>query len=60
MAAIDAYVPLVQLEAGGLAQFLETLSADQWQYPSACDLWTIRDVVAHLIWTADFYTAKIR
>jgi uncharacterized protein (TIGR03083 family) len=59
MAAIDAYVPLVHTEADGLAQFLDTLSADQWQRPSACDLWTIRDVVAHLIWAADFYTDAV-
>lgn len=59
MAAPDAYVPLVHTEADGLAQFLATLSADDWQRPSACDLWAIRDVVAHLIWAADFYTDAV-
>jgi uncharacterized protein (TIGR03083 family) len=59
MAALDAYVPLVHTEADGLAQFLATLSADDWQQPSACDLWTIRDLVAHLIWAADFYTDSV-
>jgi uncharacterized protein (TIGR03083 family) len=59
MAALDAYVPLVHTEADGLAQFLTTLSADDWQRPSACDLWAIRDVVAHLIWAADFYTDSV-
>ena len=54
MAAPNAYVPLVHTEADGLAQFLDTLSADDWQRPSACDLWAIRDLVAHLIWAADF------
>ena len=56
MATLYTYVPIVQTEADSLAQFLDTLSADDWQRPSACDLWTIRDVVAHLIWVADFYT----
>jgi uncharacterized protein (TIGR03083 family) len=40
-------------------QFLDTLPADDWQRPSACDLWAIRDVVAHLIWAADFYTDAV-
>lgn len=59
MAALDDYVPIVQTEAAGLAQFLDTLSADDWRRPSACDLWAIRDVVAHLIWAADFYTDTV-
>ena len=59
MVALDAYVPIVHTEADSLAQFLETLSADDWQRPSACDLWAIRDVVAHLIWVADFYTDTV-
>jgi uncharacterized protein (TIGR03083 family) len=59
MAALEAYVPVVQTEADSLARFLNTLSTDDWQRPSACDLWTIRDVVAHLIWAADFYTDTV-
>jgi uncharacterized protein (TIGR03083 family) len=59
MIALNAYVPIAPTEADGLAQFLETLSADDWQRPSACDLWAIRDVVAHLIWVADFYTDTV-
>ncbi len=59
MAVLDDYVPIVQTEADGLAQFLDTLSADDWQRPSACDLWAIRDVAAHLIWAADFYTDTV-
>ena len=59
MAAIDTYVPIIHTEADSLAQFLATLSADNWQRPSACDLWAIQDVVAHLIWAADFYTDAV-
>jgi uncharacterized protein (TIGR03083 family) len=56
MATPTSYVPIVQAEAERLTQFLDTLLPDDWQRPSACALWTIRDVVAHLIWAADFYT----
>jgi uncharacterized protein (TIGR03083 family) len=59
MGALATYVPIVHTEADSLAQFLETLSADAWQRPSACELWAIRDVVAHLIWAADFYTDTV-
>jgi uncharacterized protein (TIGR03083 family) len=59
MVALDTYVPIVHTEADGLARFLDTLSADDWGRPSACDLWAIRDVVAHLIWAADFYTDTV-
>jgi uncharacterized protein (TIGR03083 family) len=59
MAAIETYVPIIHTEADGLAQFLATLSADDWQRPSACDLWAIQDVVVHLIWAADFYTDAV-
>lgn len=59
METFDAYVPIVHTEADALAQFLDTLSADEWQRPSACELWTIRDVVAHLVWVADFYTDTV-
>lgn len=32
-----------------LADFLETLSADEWDMPSLCKGWLVRDVVAHII-----------
>ncbi len=32
-----------------LADFLETLSADEWNTPSLCHGWMVRDVVAHII-----------
>jgi uncharacterized protein (TIGR03083 family) len=36
-------------ERSDLAEFLETLTADQWEAPSLCEGWRVRDVVAHLI-----------
>jgi uncharacterized protein (TIGR03083 family) len=35
-----------------LADFLETLTADQWNTPSLCAGWTIRDVGVHLTQSA--------
>jgi uncharacterized protein (TIGR03083 family) len=33
-----------------LLEFLRTLNPDQWEAPSLCDGWRVRDVVAHLLW----------
>lgn len=32
-----------------LAAFLETLTPDEWQAPSLCHRWTVKDVVAHVV-----------
>lgn len=32
-----------------LADFLDTLAPEQWEAPSLCQGWSVRDVVAHLI-----------
>jgi uncharacterized protein (TIGR03083 family) len=42
-----------------LAQFLETLSPDDWQYPSTCTGWEVGDVVGHLAWVAELYIDMI-
>jgi uncharacterized protein (TIGR03083 family) len=31
------------------ADFLEHLSPNQWEQPSLCELWRVRDVVAHVV-----------
>ncbi len=36
-------------ERAEFADFLETLSPRQWDEPSLCDGWRVRDVVAHVI-----------
>jgi uncharacterized protein (TIGR03083 family) len=36
-------------ERVGLADIFDGLSASQWQTPSLCEGWTVRDVAAHLV-----------
>ena len=40
---------LATAERHDLADFLETLTPEQWSRQSLCQGWTVRDVVAHLI-----------
>lgn len=44
----DVLVPLMR-QRRRLATTLTTLTEDQWQAPSRCTGWTVRDVVAHLV-----------
>lgn len=41
-------MPMVHAERRSLADFLDTLSPEQWSLPTWCDKWCVRDVVAHL------------
>jgi uncharacterized protein (TIGR03083 family) len=36
-------------ERAALADLLEGLTPEQWEHPSACPGWTVRDVAAHVI-----------
>ena len=36
-------------ERTDLADFLATLTLDQWEAPSLCERWRVRDVVAHVM-----------
>lgn len=40
---------LARDERAELAAFLETLTPEQWEAPSLCEEWRVRDVVAHII-----------
>jgi len=55
----DKNLKVVQTESDRLKQYLATLPADAWTKPSACALWEVRDVVAHLIFAANLYTECI-
>lgn len=45
--AVDA-ASLARDERADLAHFLATLTLEQWEAPSLCDGWRVRDVVAHV------------
>jgi uncharacterized protein (TIGR03083 family) len=40
---------LAREERADLAAFLATLPPQQWQAPTLCGQWQVRDVVAHVI-----------
>jgi uncharacterized protein (TIGR03083 family) len=59
MATQAELVKVIQTESERLKQYLAALPADAWTKPSACALWEIRDVVAHLSGIAQGYTDRI-
>jgi uncharacterized protein (TIGR03083 family) len=42
----------IDQQRADLADFLETLTAEQWATPSLCDGWTVRDVAVHITQSA--------
>ena len=44
-------VNVLQAEAESFKTYLSSLPAEAWNQPSACEGWTVADVVAHLTWT---------
>ena len=59
MDAIGERVRLVQLESERLVRYLENIPNQAWQQQSACERWTVADVVAHLIGGAQIYSDHI-
>ena len=41
-------MPMVHKERQSLADFLDTLTPDQWSAPTWCDKWNVQELVAHL------------
>ncbi len=52
----DELWPIIHRERGRLADLLATLTPDEWDAPSLCDGWRVRDVAAHAITSADYST----
>lgn len=48
MTATMDTMDLARQERTDLAEFLATLTPDQWDAPTLCELWRVRDVVAHV------------
>jgi uncharacterized protein (TIGR03083 family) len=59
MEAFKHRIELCQAVAEQLTQYLQTLSAEAWCAPSACETWEVRDVVGHLILGAELYAEAI-
>jgi len=45
--------PMIHAERGAFADTLAGLSAEQWDAPSLCQGWRVRDVVGHMISTGN-------
>ncbi len=56
MDPIEDRVSQVRLESERLSQYLENLPNQAWEQQSACERWTVADVVTHLIGGAQMYT----
>lgn len=55
----DAYLqPAVAAEFDGLADLLTAASDAQWDTPSLCERWRIREVIAHLTMAARYSEAE--
>jgi uncharacterized protein (TIGR03083 family) len=48
----------IAAERGALADDLTNLTAAQWDTPSLCSEWTVRDIVAHMSTTASMTPSK--
>jgi uncharacterized protein (TIGR03083 family) len=52
-------IATLEVESERITQYLTHLPASAWQHASACGEWQVRDVVAHLVGVATFYTDNI-
>jgi uncharacterized protein (TIGR03083 family) len=50
---------MARSEREDLAEFLETLTPEEWDSPTLCSSWSIREVVAHMISYEDHGTADL-
>ncbi len=50
----DEIWTIVEQERLALADLLDGLTAEQWETPSLCSSWRVRDVVAHLVLATKF------
>ncbi|MFI6576884.1 maleylpyruvate isomerase family mycothiol-dependent enzyme [Nocardiopsis sp. NPDC050513] len=49
----EEYWRLIEIERRGVADLLDELDEEQWDSPSLCAGWRIRDVAAHLAYVTD-------
>ena len=48
MSTVEERIEILKADYQRLEQYLHTLSQEDWNHPSACDQWTVADVIAHL------------
>jgi len=48
MSAKTELMPMVHAERRSLAEFLDTLTPEQWRASTWCHKWTVQDLVGHL------------
>ncbi|PKB71275.1 MAG: hypothetical protein BZY87_06585 [SAR202 cluster bacterium Io17-Chloro-G6] len=53
MTEIERRVAVAKQLAASIRQYLGELTAEQWELPSACAEWQVRDVVSHLLGGAE-------
>jgi uncharacterized protein (TIGR03083 family) len=41
-------LPMIHAERRSLAEFLDTISPEQWKTPTWCDKWNVQELVGHL------------
>ena len=56
---MDERAKIAIAESERLKQYLGSLLPEAWSKPSVCDRWEVRDVVAHIAWTAESYIEGI-
>ncbi len=59
MASFEKRASLYKSESEAFQEYLKGLPAEAWSKQSACDLWQVHDVVAHLIGNAEFYAGTV-
>ena len=59
MSTWEERAKLLQSESQRFQQYLTELPGDAWSKQSACDLWRVEDVVAHLVGNAEFYASTV-
>ena len=47
------FMPMIHAERGSLAEFLGTLTPEQWTAPTWCDKWNVQQVTGHLVAAAN-------
>ena len=52
-------VNLIKSESERIINYLGSLTPDAWTLPSACGLWQVRDVAAHLLMVGDLYADTV-